>query len=326
MAAIGMDAALVPGSVVIKVDKGLVFVVKVETDSVIGTDVEEEPAEVPGMCVARMGDEVLWVLVSMDAIVGTVVEVVMTLDGYMFEEVTPGVLCGVVGVGVVTIVVVVSGVEKVGKEAVFKVAMVEMLVGVVIAVVAVGPVLVEGLEKSKGAVPAYLLDREGQSRAKVLSNMIKQKRKEKAGKWEVPLPKVHAQGETEVLKVIRTGKRKKKAWKRMVTKVCFVGDGFTRKPPKYERFIRPMGLRFKKAHVTHPELKATFCLPILGVKKNPLSPLYTTLGVITKGTVIEVNVSELGLVTQGGKVIWGKYAQVTNNPENDGCINAVLLV
>ncbi|KAJ7412449.1 Ribosome biogenesis protein NSA2 like protein [Pitangus sulphuratus] len=141
----------------------------------------------------------------------------------------------------------------------------------------------------KGAVPAYLLDREGQSRAKVLSNMIKQKRKEKAGKWEVPVPKVRAQGETEVLKVIRTGKRKKKAWKRMVTKVCFVGDGFTRKPPKYERFIRPMGLRFKKAHVTHPELKATFCLPILGVKKNPSSPLYTTLGVITKGTVIEVN-------------------------------------
>ncbi|KAG8524666.1 Ribosome biogenesis protein NSA2 [Galemys pyrenaicus] len=98
----------------------------------------------------------------------------------------------------------------------------------------------------QGAVPAYLLDREGQSRAKVLSNMIKQKRKEKAGKWEVPLPKVRAQGETEVLKVIRTGKRKKKAWKRMVTKVCFVGDGFTRKPPKYERFIRPMVSPFKQ--------------------------------------------------------------------------------
>lgn len=54
------------------------------------------------------------------------------------------------------------------------------------------------------------------------------------------MPKVRAQGETEVLKVIKTGKRQKKAWKRMVTKVCFVGDGFTRKPPKYERFIRPM--------------------------------------------------------------------------------------
>ena len=48
--------------------------------------------------------------------------------------------------------------------------------------------------------------------------------------------------------------------------------------------------------------------------------MYTNLGVITKGTVLEVNISELGLVTSGGKVVWGKYAQVTNNPENDGCI------
>ena len=62
------------------------------------------------------------------------------------------------------------------------------------------------------------------------------------------------------------------------------------------------------------------------MKKNPSSPLFTSLGVITKGTVLEVNVSELGLVTTGGKVVWGKYAQVTNNPELDGCINAVLLV
>ncbi|XP_076065968.1 NSA2 ribosome biogenesis factor-like IP259 [Oratosquilla oratoria] len=177
-----------------------------------------------------------------------------------------------------------------------------------------------------GSVPSYLLDREGQSRAKVLSNMIKQKRKEKAGKWDVPLPKVRAQAEAEVFRVLKTGKRKKKAWKRMVTKVTYVGDQFTRKPPKFERFIRPMALRFKKAHVTHPELKATFNLPIIGVKKNPSSTMYTSLGVITKGTVIEVNISELGLVTQSGKVVWGKYAQVTNNPENDGCINAVLLV
>ncbi|XP_067000271.1 ribosome biogenesis protein NSA2 homolog [Anabrus simplex] len=177
-----------------------------------------------------------------------------------------------------------------------------------------------------GALPVYLLDRNVQSRAKVLSNMIKQKRKEKAGKWDVPIPKVKAQADAEVFKVMRTGKSRRKAWKRMVTKVTFVGEGFTRKPPKFERFIRPMALRFKKAHVTHPELKATFCLPIIGVKKNPSSPMYTSLGVITKGTIIEVNISELGLVTQSGKVVWGKYAQVTNNPENDGCINAVLLV
>lgn len=178
----------------------------------------------------------------------------------------------------------------------------------------------------KGAVPAYLLDRQNVSRAKVLSNTVKQKRKEKAGKWNVPIPKVRPITEAEMFKVLRTGKRKAKAWKRMITKVTFVGDGFTRKPPKYERFIRPRALRFKKAHVCHPELDCTFYLDIIGVKKNPQSPLYTSLGVITKGTVLEVNVSELGLVTNSGKVVWGKYAQVTNNPENDGVINAVLLV
>jgi ribosome biogenesis protein NSA2 len=169
-----------------------------------------------------------------------------------------------------------------------------------------------------GAVPAYLLDREGVSRSKILSNTIKQKRKEKAGKWKVPIPKVPAMTEDQMFRMIRSGKRKQKTWKRMIDKVSFVGDAFTRKPPKYERFIRPMALRFKKAHVTHPELKTTFCLPIIGVKKNPQSKLYTGLGVITKGTIIEVNVSELGLVTPSGKVVWGKYAQVTNNPENDG--------
>ena len=130
----------------------------------------------------------------------------------------------------------------------------------------------------------------------------------------------------EMFQVVKSGKRKKKMWKRIINKACFVGENFVRKPPKMERYIRPSGMRFKKAHVTHPELQTTFYLDIIGVKKNPQSSLYTTLGVITKGTVIEVNVSDLGLVTQGGKVVWGKYAQVTNNPENDGCINAVLLV
>ncbi|KAK8809742.1 hypothetical protein WA158_000685 [Blastocystis sp. Blastoise] len=194
----------------------------------------------------------------------------------------------------------------------------------------------------EGAIPAYLIDREGVSRAKILSNTVKQKRKEKAGKWTVPIPKVSPIADSEMFRVLSTGKRKQNQWKRMITKVTFVGDGFTRKPPKYERFIRPTGLRMKKAHVTHPELKTTFCLDILGVKKNPQSKLFTELGVITKGSIIEVNVSDLGLVTPSGKVVWdlfiyiihyfkyhlymGKYAQVTNNPELDGCINAILLV
>ena len=67
-------------------------------------------------------------------------------------------------------------------------------------------------------------------------------------------------------------------------------------------------------------------MDILGVRKNPSSQIYTNLGVMTKGTIIEVNVSELGLVTTSGKVAWGKMAQVTNNPELDGCVNSVLLV
>jgi len=60
----------------------------------------------------------------------------------------------------------------------------------------------------KGAKPAYLLDRTGVSEAKVLSNSIKQKRKEKAGKWNVPLPKVRGISEDEMFKVLKNWKKK----------------------------------------------------------------------------------------------------------------------
>lgn len=104
-----------------------------------------------------------------------------------------------------------------------------------------------------GALPTYLLDREGQKDAKALSSALKQKRKDKAAKYSVPLPKVRGIAEEEMFKVMRTGKNKSKAWKRMVTKATFVGEGFTRKPVKMERFVRPMALRFKRANVTHRE-------------------------------------------------------------------------
>jgi ribosome biogenesis protein NSA2 len=58
-------------------------------------------------------------------------------------------------------------------------------------------------------------------------------------------------------------------------------------------------------------------------KKNPI---YTSLSVITKGTIIKVKESELSLVTPARKVVWGRYSKVMNNLENDWCINAVLLV
>lgn len=176
---------------------------------------------------------------------------------------------------------------------------------------------------SSATQPDYLLERGTPSHAKALSSAIKNKRAEKAAKFAVPLPKVRGISEEEMFKVVKTGKKTaKKSWKRMITKPTFVGPDFTRRPVKYERFIRPMGLRYKKANVTHPQLGVTVQLPIISVKKNPNSPMYTQLGVLTRGTIIEVNVSELGLVTTGGKVVWGRWAQITNNCENDGCVNA----
>lgn len=96
--------------------------------------------------------------------------------------------------------------------------------------------------------------------------MVKEKRKEKAGKWKVPIASVKAMSEAEMFSILKTGKRGRKAWKRVINKVTFVPENHTRKPPKYERFIRPTSLRFKKANVTHPELKTTFYLDIVGVK------------------------------------------------------------
>ena len=78
-----------------------------------------------------------------------------------------------------------------------------------------------------------------------------------------------------------------KQWKRMVTMAMFVGAGFRRKP-KYEIFIHPIRLQFTKGHVMHHELKCTFNLEITGVKKNPNGQMYTSLGVMIKGTIIEV--------------------------------------
>jgi ribosome biogenesis protein NSA2 len=111
----------------------------------------------------------------------------------------------------------------------------------------------DGAAPPDGALPAFLLDRDGQRDAKALSAAIKEKRKEKAAKFAVPLPKVRGIAEDEAFKVLRTGKSKSKSWKRMVTKATFVGEGFTRKPVKLERFVRPMALRYKKANVTHRE-------------------------------------------------------------------------
>ena len=123
-------------------------------------------------------------------------------------------------------------------------------------------------EHGSTPLPQYLLDRAQPTTARQLSSAIKNKRAEKAAKFAVPLPRVRGIAEEEMFKVVTTGKKiGKKAWKRVVTKPTFVGPDFTRRPVKYERFIRPMGLRYKKANVTHPELGVTVQLPIISVKK-----------------------------------------------------------
>jgi ribosome biogenesis protein NSA2 len=73
-----------------------------------------------------------------------------------------------------------------------------------------------------------------------------------------------------------------------------------------------MSKEVNKMLVTHKELGVTVQLPIISVKKNPQNPLYTQLGVLTRGAVIEVNISELGITTAGGKIAWGRYAQITS--------------
>jgi len=159
-----------------------------------------------------------------------------------------------------------------------------------------------------GAIPAYLMDREGQSQAKALNNMIKQKRKEKAGKWSVPLPKVKAMDEMEVMKVVRTGRSKRKAWKRMITKHTYVGEGFTRKPPKFERFIRPMALRTKKAHVTHPQDLSewrTQHQPIVEVSEEVLETVVVdavvTVDVVTVDADVETAAVDVAVDVEGRK-------------------------
>lgn len=95
-------------------------------------------------------------------------------------------------------------------------------------------------EPSYTPMPQYLLDRSQATNAKALSSAVKNRRAEKAAKFAVPLPTVRGQSEQEVFQVIKTGKRKGKSWKRMITKPTFVGNEFTRRPVKYERFIRPV--------------------------------------------------------------------------------------
>ena len=64
----------------------------------------------------------------------------------------------------------------------------------------------------EGAVPAYLLDRKDKQAGKAISAQVKQKVKDKAAKYNVPLPKVRMQSENEVFREVKSGKRGK-SWR-----------------------------------------------------------------------------------------------------------------
>ena len=68
-------------------------------------------------------------------------------------------------------------------------------------------------EPSSTLLPTYLLERGQPTNAKALSSAIKNKRKEAAAKFSVPLPKVKGISEEEMFKVVKTGKKTaKKGW------------------------------------------------------------------------------------------------------------------
>ncbi len=126
-----------------------------------------------------------------------------------------------------------------------------------------------------------------------MSTAIKEKRKDKAAKYAVPLPKVRGIAEDEMFKVMRTGKSKKKAWKRMVTKATFVGEGFTRKPVKMERFVRPMALRYKKANVTHRPSSLRFSSFFTFISLTPISRSQSYVPTTNIGSQEEPTVSNV---------------------------------
>jgi ribosome biogenesis protein NSA2 len=84
--------------------------------------------------------------------------------------------------------------------------------------------------------------------------MVKQQRKQRPSKWDVPLQQVRPIPEHETLRMINMRTKHGRKWKRLVNKVWFVGENFIRKPPKLERYTRPVALPRKKANVTHPQL------------------------------------------------------------------------
>jgi ribosomal protein S8E len=102
-------------------------------------------------------------------------------------------------------------------------------------------------KQGNGKYPSLASDRSVRTKCSKSSEQEKEKVNAHSHAHSLSLSHTHTHTHIHTLSLIfRFFFKPGKEWKRMVTKVTFVGDGFTRKPPKYERFIRPMALRFKK--------------------------------------------------------------------------------
>jgi len=138
--------------------------------------------------------------------------------------------------------------------------------------------------------------------------MIKQKRKEKVGKWEVPINKVKAVSEAEAFKVAsidsiidrhlpggQVGQDETQGLEAHGHEgLLRAGDVHAQAAevraihPTYGIAIQegarhtPRAAGARCRSITHTFLQTTFQLPLIGVKKNPTSATYTNLGIITK--------------------------------------------
>jgi len=173
-------------------------------------------------------------------------------------------------------------------------------------------------------VPVYLLGRE-----EIINNESSKETSTKCNFESIKRTQftlARTPNNNELLTVWGSSRGSKKLWMRKVTGITFMKPNFVRPPPQYERFIRPMSLRLIYANVTHVQSGKTFLANILNLEMNPMGYMHTTLGKISVGSIIRVEVKNLFTNCNSTALVSRcTYAQVTNEPSHDGIINSVLI-
>lgn len=90
--------------------------------------------------------------------------------------------------------------------------------------------------------------------------MVKQKRKEKVGKWDVPIPKVKPIPEDEIFKVIRSGKRQSMNSTRYSIVIIAQRSNGNVWLPKFALLV-------KRSHEKIPSMNASFALAVCDLRR-----------------------------------------------------------